>query len=177
MPASGCHAQRVEIGRRLAPTASALAVLAVVAGTWMLTGPGHDGTPSRRPTALPSVTSGGFIGGPPRTPVSTHPPLTVLRGVPIDRYSVVDPTHLLLSYTVGVTGGCAGVIEQPRVQESTGAVTITLRQHPQGGSGSCPHLALMEAVTVPLRAPLAGRQVRDGATGGTAVPRGPRPAP
>jgi hypothetical protein len=164
--------------RALAPVAASLAVLAVVTGTWALAGPG-DRTPAAHRSPLPTVAPDAFVGGPPRTPASgrTHPALTVPNGVPIDRYSVTDPTHLLLSYTIGVTG-CSGAIDRPVVRESARTVTVTLLRRPgRTSSGGCPSLSLMEATPVTLSGPLQGRQVLDGATGGTPVPRGPRPAP
>ncbi|HET7355891.1 MAG TPA: hypothetical protein VFJ09_04360 [Nocardioidaceae bacterium] len=170
----------METRRRWAPAAASLAVLAVVVGTWTLAGPDQSPRPvSSTPSPLPSLTAGGFIGGPPRTPAgaSSHPPVTVSRGVAIDGYTLLDPTHLLISYTIGVSS-CYGVIDQPLVQESWTAVTVTLTRKPAKTSdGSCPSITLMEAVHVTLSAPLGKRVVRDGATGGTPVPEGPRPPP
>jgi len=152
----------------------------VVVGTWTLAGPDHPPRPvADTPSPLPALPSSAFVGGPPRTPVgaSSHPPVVVPRGVPIDRYTVLDPTHLLLSYTIGVSR-CYGLIEQPLVQESLTAVMVTLTSKPtQTAGGSCPSITLMEAVHITLSAPLGKRVVRDGATGGTPVPEGPRPAP
>jgi len=165
--------------RWLAPAVAALAVLVVVLGTWTFVGPG-DGPRAAHPSPaplLPTPADGALIGGPPRMPVPSpsHPPLTNPRGVAVDRYSVLDPTHLLVSYTIGVTD-CYGVIRRPLVQESASAVTVTLTRKtmPTGGGAACPNIALMEAVRVTLRAPLGGRVVLDGATGGTPVVRGPR---
>jgi hypothetical protein len=171
---------QVESRRRWAPAAASLAVLAVVVGTWSLAGPDQPPRPvASTPSPLPSLPTSAFIGGPPRTPVgaSSHPPVTVPRGVAIDRYTLLDPTHLLISYSMAVSS-CYGVIDQPLVQESWSAVTVTLTRKPARSSGgSCPSITLMEAVHVTLSAPLAKREVRDGATGGTPVPEGPRPPP
>ena len=171
---------QVESRRRWAPAAASLAVLAVVVGTWTLAGPDQPPRPvSSTPSPLPSLPTSGFIGGPPRTPVdaSSHPPVTVPRGVAIDGYTLLDPTHLLISYTMAVSS-CYGLIDQPLVQESWTTVTVTLTRKPTRTSdGSCPSITLLEAVHVTLSAPLAKREVRDGATGGTPVPEGPRPPP
>ena len=168
----------MEMSRRLAPVAASLAVLAVVTGTWALAGPGNSNAPAH-PRPLPSAAPDAFVGGPPRTPVpsTTHAALSIRTGVPVDRYSVIDPTHLLVSYTIGVTG-CYGAIDRPVVTESVQTVTVTLLRRPtHTTNGGCPSLSLMEAVPVTLSAPLGSREVLDGATGGTPVPRGPRPTP
>ena len=168
--------RQVESRRRWAPAAASLAVLAIVVGTWTLAGPGQPTRPAADISGpLPSLPTSAFVGGPPRTPVgaSTHPPLTVRRGVAIDGYTLLDPTHLLISYTIGVNR-CYGVIDRPLVQESWTAVTVTLTRKPVQSSGvSCPSITLMEAVHVTLSGPLGNREVRDGAAGGVRCGRGP----
>jgi hypothetical protein len=75
-----------------------------------------------------------------------------------------DATHLAINYTNGVPA-CYGKAGVPRVEESAGAVVVTIPRTAvkSAGDRACIDIALLGSLDVTLEQPLAGRPVLDGA--------------
>jgi hypothetical protein len=133
-------------------------------------GSGPVRAPALQPVVhLPVEDFSGISGRPTRRRVAPGPGLVALDG-----YTGGGRT-LVLRYTIR-TRRCSGRIQPPAVVESVDAVTVTLRRQRSGAGPTlrCPPLTLSDSVQVRLTAPLAGREVRDGARDGAPVPRQPR---
>ena len=74
-----------------------------------------------------------------------------------------DDVTLTITFWAGVEP--CSVLDHVDVREGPAAVTVTLYQgsDPNAGDVACPEIAMLKQVSVTLDAPLAGRDIVDGA--------------
>jgi hypothetical protein len=122
----------------------------------------NPGSAEPAPSAPPAPTAG--------TDPPAHP-----KGVAVAGYEQLGPTSLRLHYYIGVPE-CYGKVTSVDVRESAQRVEVLLVRTPPKHTArvACIEIALANAVTVTLEAPLGDRAVVD-LTTGAEVPRSSLP--
>lgn len=166
------------MNRILVPLFAAAAVLALIGGYWWLSGSGSSEVSEGVP-ASGGGTSGSTGSVEPGSPGTGSPDMGASEpaqpdpdkqpstsgptAVVIDSFYRYGARRLAINYTIGVPE-CYGTIDEPVVEETGTAVTVTLTRIPPKHDEdiACIEIALLKSVDIRLASPLAGREVLDG---------------